>query len=89
MDTFHFGITAAPCNNDKSFIPFVILQYRVDEQNLIEYEVGDTIVYQLREATFCTVDGRGICDRDIEATPLNLPDVTYEYVLQPEDFDCN
>lgn len=60
---------------------------KVDDPGLINYEVGDTIVYEFLEPVLCTApEMGGGCFS--EETPLDVQEYTFEYVLQPEDFDC-
>jgi hypothetical protein len=94
IDTaFSIGINGGTCMQANSgapnFYPSVILENEVGDPGPIVYELGDTIVVELRNPVLCFTDNEGRCNFNSKRIPLDLPDYIYEYILQPEDFDCD
>ncbi|MCB0551745.1 MAG: hypothetical protein KDD19_29535 [Phaeodactylibacter sp.] len=68
--------------------PSQVLNTRKEgDPGLITYEIGDTVVYAFLGPVLCTSDGFSGCAS--EEIPLDIQEYTFEYVLAPEDFECN
>jgi hypothetical protein len=46
-------------------------------------------VFELRKPALFFTDDEGRYNPKGDRIPLDLPDYTFEYILQPEDFDCD
>ena len=58
----------------------------VDDPDPRNYMVGDTILWEFFDARLCLVNDGNDCESIIPM--LDLPYFSLEYVITPEDFEC-
>lgn len=72
------------CNN--VFHPSQTLYMQVDDPGPINYMVGDTIRWDFFDARLCLAEDIHGCGMNNQ--PIDLPDFSFEYIIIPEDFEC-
>ncbi|MEO1260775.1 MAG: hypothetical protein AAFZ15_18395 [Bacteroidota bacterium] len=60
----------------------------VGEPPNVIYAVGDTLRWEFFDARLCLTDDITACTVDNENEPIDVPDFSFEYIISPEDFEC-
>ena len=81
------SITKAFYTCNKLSFPTLTLNTKIDDPDPINFALGDTILFEFFDPGLCLTNDYSDCSSNY--LPISLPDFSIEYILAPEDFDCD